>query len=78
MKTSAAVCGVIALIFGIITSRASRTYLVYSYLAKKLTSSLALFSLAYYSVSSKITRVDSPVAIAFSRFLFLNLRDLMA
>jgi|ETNmetMinimDraft_14_1059893.scaffolds.fasta_scaffold490785_1 hypothetical protein len=46
MKTSAAVCGVIALIFGIITSRASRTYLVYSYLAKKLTSSLALFSLA--------------------------------
>jgi len=35
MKVSAAVCGVIALSFGMITSRASSTYLVYSYLAKK-------------------------------------------
>jgi len=33
MKVSAALCGVIALSFGTITSRASRTSLVYSYLA---------------------------------------------
>jgi len=65
MNTSEAVCGVIALIFGTITYKASRTYLVSSYLAKKLTLSAAISSLAAYSKASNITRVSSPVSISF-------------
>jgi len=55
------VCGVIALIFGTITSRASRTYLVSSYLAKKLILSAAISSSAYYFMSASKTRVSSPI-----------------
>lgn len=78
MKVSAALCGVIALSFGTMTSKASRTSLVYSYLAKKSAESYFLLALAAASSSSSMTSYLSPVAMSFSKVLFLYLKVLRA